>query len=258
MKEKHWPATSCTPPTGNVPATNVHALDRNRTWDLSVRRPTLYPLRQTNFGYLYILIIFISRASHISISTVDAHTAVCVTWYACSQSLITEPFYTWNTLLKLDSGTAISIPFSDCAVSLFQQEVNYSTKYFMFCPNPFFNCFGLFSSIWTLLWANLITHFFQIDLTHQWMFCPFTQRLCPTNIHFNSNNSTKIVNKGNLIYKIFLDRAMKTCFILPFKLSDLANKNIVILNFRATKNNFSISISHANAKSIDCLSDIQI
>ncbi|KAK1337200.1 hypothetical protein QTO34_001823 [Cnephaeus nilssonii] len=47
MRENHRPAASCTPPTRDVPATNVHALDRNRTWDLSVRRPTLYPLSQT-------------------------------------------------------------------------------------------------------------------------------------------------------------------------------------------------------------------
>ena len=37
----------------DVPATNVHALDWNRTWDLSVRRPTLYPLSQTGFSYIY-------------------------------------------------------------------------------------------------------------------------------------------------------------------------------------------------------------
>nr|KAF6342994.1 hypothetical protein mPipKuh1_010725 [Pipistrellus kuhlii] len=52
MREKHRPAASCTPPTGDVPATNVHALDWNRTRDLSVRRPTLYPLSQTGFSYL--------------------------------------------------------------------------------------------------------------------------------------------------------------------------------------------------------------
>nr|KAF6326372.1 hypothetical protein mPipKuh1_008373 [Pipistrellus kuhlii] len=50
MSEKHRPAASCTPPTGNVPATKVHAPDRNRTWDPSVRRPTLYPLSHTGFG----------------------------------------------------------------------------------------------------------------------------------------------------------------------------------------------------------------
>ncbi|XP_059561946.1 dynein light chain roadblock-type 1 isoform X5 [Myotis daubentonii] len=33
MREKHRLAASCTSPTGNVPATQVHALDRNRTWD---------------------------------------------------------------------------------------------------------------------------------------------------------------------------------------------------------------------------------
>ena len=39
-----------------MPATNVHALDRNRTWDLPVRRPTLYPLSQTGFGLFLFLI----------------------------------------------------------------------------------------------------------------------------------------------------------------------------------------------------------
>nr|KAF6386127.1 hypothetical protein mMyoMyo1_001575 [Myotis myotis] len=56
MREKHRSAASCTSPTGVVPATQVHALDRNRTWDLSVRRPTLYPLSQTGFsGFLLLL-----------------------------------------------------------------------------------------------------------------------------------------------------------------------------------------------------------
>ena len=32
MREKHWSAASCTLPTGDVPETKVHALDRNRTW----------------------------------------------------------------------------------------------------------------------------------------------------------------------------------------------------------------------------------
>ena len=31
MREKHQSAASCTPPTGDVPATKVHALDQNRT-----------------------------------------------------------------------------------------------------------------------------------------------------------------------------------------------------------------------------------
>nr|KAF6316185.1 hypothetical protein mPipKuh1_008696 [Pipistrellus kuhlii] len=50
MREKHRPVASCTAPTGDVPATKVHALDRNQTWDLSVCRPMLYPLSQTGFG----------------------------------------------------------------------------------------------------------------------------------------------------------------------------------------------------------------
>nr|KAF6304794.1 hypothetical protein mPipKuh1_009248 [Pipistrellus kuhlii] len=57
MREKHRPAASCTPPTGDVPATKVHALDRNRTRDLSVRRSTLYPLSQTGFGKNMFLLI---------------------------------------------------------------------------------------------------------------------------------------------------------------------------------------------------------
>ncbi|KAK1335335.1 hypothetical protein QTO34_003121 [Cnephaeus nilssonii] len=53
MREKHRSAASCTPPTGDVPATNIRALDRNRTWDPPVRRPTLYPLSQTCLGQLF-------------------------------------------------------------------------------------------------------------------------------------------------------------------------------------------------------------
>nr|KAF6278874.1 hypothetical protein mMyoMyo1_010208 [Myotis myotis] len=33
MRKKHRSAASCTLPTGDVPTTKVHALDRNRTWD---------------------------------------------------------------------------------------------------------------------------------------------------------------------------------------------------------------------------------
>ena len=51
MREKHRPAASCTPPIGDVPATKVHALDRNRTWDPSIPRAMLYPLSQTRFSY---------------------------------------------------------------------------------------------------------------------------------------------------------------------------------------------------------------
>ncbi|CAK6448190.1 unnamed protein product [Pipistrellus nathusii] len=53
MREKHRSAASCTPPTGDVPATKIHALDQNRTQDLSVHRLTLYSLSQTSFGYRY-------------------------------------------------------------------------------------------------------------------------------------------------------------------------------------------------------------
>ena len=54
MRENHRSAASCTPPTGDVPATKVHAPDRNRTRDLSVRRPMLYPLSQTGLGCTFI------------------------------------------------------------------------------------------------------------------------------------------------------------------------------------------------------------
>ena len=50
MRKSHRSAASCTPPTGDMPATEVHALDRNRTRDLSVPKPTLYPLSQTGVG----------------------------------------------------------------------------------------------------------------------------------------------------------------------------------------------------------------
>nr|KAF6343082.1 hypothetical protein mPipKuh1_010790 [Pipistrellus kuhlii] len=50
MREKHQSAASCALPTGDVPATKIHALDWNQTWDPSVSRPTLYPLSQTGQG----------------------------------------------------------------------------------------------------------------------------------------------------------------------------------------------------------------
>ena len=50
MRESHRSAASCTPPTGDMPATKVHALDRNRTRVPSDPKPTLYPLSQTGLG----------------------------------------------------------------------------------------------------------------------------------------------------------------------------------------------------------------
>ena len=50
IRENHQSAASGTPPTGDVSTTKVHALDRNRTRDLSVPRLTLYPLSQTGFS----------------------------------------------------------------------------------------------------------------------------------------------------------------------------------------------------------------
>ncbi|XP_014384251.1 PREDICTED: zinc finger protein 211-like isoform X3 [Myotis brandtii] len=37
---------SFTPPTGDVPATKVHAFDQNGIWDPLIHRPALYPLSQ--------------------------------------------------------------------------------------------------------------------------------------------------------------------------------------------------------------------
>nr|KAF6279879.1 hypothetical protein mMyoMyo1_010138 [Myotis myotis] len=39
------------PTLGIEPATRACVLDQNRTWDPSVRSPTLYPLSQTNEGW---------------------------------------------------------------------------------------------------------------------------------------------------------------------------------------------------------------
>ena len=61
MREKHQSAASCTPATGDMPATKGHALDRYWTWDLSVHRPRLYPLSQTGFGRIWFLLIFGER-----------------------------------------------------------------------------------------------------------------------------------------------------------------------------------------------------
>ena len=69
MREKHQPAASCTPPTEDVPATNVHALDWNRTWDLSVHRPMLYPLSQTGFSIAHLNYIYI----HVCLLTSSVH-----------------------------------------------------------------------------------------------------------------------------------------------------------------------------------------
>nr|KAF6267009.1 hypothetical protein mMyoMyo1_011845 [Myotis myotis] len=66
MREEHQSAASCTPPTGDVPATKVHALDWNRTWDPSVRRPTLYPLSQTSQGHF-----FFKQSKGKEVSTLD-------------------------------------------------------------------------------------------------------------------------------------------------------------------------------------------
>nr|KAF6374158.1 hypothetical protein mPipKuh1_009397 [Pipistrellus kuhlii] len=56
MRESHRSAASCTPPTGDVPSTKVHALDRNRTRDPSVPKPTLYPLSQTSLSQCFIFV----------------------------------------------------------------------------------------------------------------------------------------------------------------------------------------------------------
>ena len=48
MRKNHRSAAFYTPPTGDVPATKVHALDRNWTRDPSVCRPMLYPLSKSD------------------------------------------------------------------------------------------------------------------------------------------------------------------------------------------------------------------
>nr|KAF6276410.1 hypothetical protein mPipKuh1_010536 [Pipistrellus kuhlii] len=59
MRENHRSAASCTPRTGDVPATKVHTLDRNRTWDLSVYRTTLLSTEPNQFRHRsYILNFF--------------------------------------------------------------------------------------------------------------------------------------------------------------------------------------------------------
>ena len=52
MRESHRSSASCTPATGDMPATKAHALDWNQTRVPSVPKPTLYPLSQTGFGHL--------------------------------------------------------------------------------------------------------------------------------------------------------------------------------------------------------------
>ncbi|ELK28483.1 Melatonin receptor type 1A [Myotis davidii] len=47
MRETRPSAASCTPPTGDVPATKLHVPDRNQTWGPLVHRLMLYPLSQT-------------------------------------------------------------------------------------------------------------------------------------------------------------------------------------------------------------------
>ena len=64
MRESHRSAASCSPPTGDMPATKAHALDQNRTRDPSVPKLTLYPLSQTGPGcYIHFLFLFIYEFS---------------------------------------------------------------------------------------------------------------------------------------------------------------------------------------------------
>nr|KAF6326396.1 hypothetical protein mPipKuh1_008394 [Pipistrellus kuhlii] len=69
MRESHRSAASCTPPTGDMPATKVYALDRNRTPDLSISKPTLYPLSQTGFGMRHILDIISSDLPKVLVAS---------------------------------------------------------------------------------------------------------------------------------------------------------------------------------------------
>ncbi|KAK1334102.1 hypothetical protein QTO34_005102 [Cnephaeus nilssonii] len=77
MREKHRSAASCTPPTGDVPTTKIHALDWNRTWDPSVRRPTLYPLSQTvSFNNALSVLVYRSFTSFVKFIS-RAHITEC-------------------------------------------------------------------------------------------------------------------------------------------------------------------------------------
>nr|KAF6378836.1 hypothetical protein mMyoMyo1_009732 [Myotis myotis] len=58
MREKYRSAASCTSPTGDMPSTKVQALDRNRTWDLLVLSPMLYPLSQTVRAQFFCFVFF--------------------------------------------------------------------------------------------------------------------------------------------------------------------------------------------------------
>nr|KAF6374426.1 hypothetical protein mPipKuh1_009645 [Pipistrellus kuhlii] len=77
MRESHQSAAPCTPPTGDMPATKVHALARNRTRDPSVPKPTLYQLSQTGPGYVYISVLWSSSVGWASPHYSSASLAVC-------------------------------------------------------------------------------------------------------------------------------------------------------------------------------------
>ena len=63
-----------------MPTTKVCALDRNRTWDPSVRRPTLYPLSQTGFGQSNVLSISQDRA----LGGTSPYSDVCIAFLGVS------------------------------------------------------------------------------------------------------------------------------------------------------------------------------
>ena len=90
MRESHRSAASCTPPTGDMPSTKVHALDRNWTWDLSVCRPTLYPLSQTGFGFSNLFLIIARKCTtKISISKQNiARSAARISKHSCIRALV--------------------------------------------------------------------------------------------------------------------------------------------------------------------------
>ena len=82
VRKTHPLAASCTHPTKDMPATKVHTLDQNRIWDLSVRRPMLYPLSQTGFGhnFTFDLLSFLFLFFFISSPLICLSLVVTFTW----------------------------------------------------------------------------------------------------------------------------------------------------------------------------------
>ena len=66
-----------------------------------------------------------------------------------------EPLYTWITLSKHGSGTAIPIPFNNSSRCWLHsnRDFPYSSRHFLLCPILFSTAFAHFSSIGTLLFG---------------------------------------------------------------------------------------------------------